>query len=143
MKDKRKMIEFRQVYDKTDVLHLKGLQRRRTNGLGGTTSEVKCYERTRLHQLIEKLTSLPKLPSENITEYKGRAEACQYDSKQDREAVTDCVSRNDLEGFARQYETFVTLLKFSCQSKCLMEIKRDLIIFNRTTKMKGEMSAML
>ena len=79
MKDKRRMIwcELVQALDKTNVLYLRSYK-----GDGPKASEVlqakyKSYERPRLQQLIEKLTSLRKLPSENITEYICRAEACQ------------------------------------------------------------------
>ena len=106
-------------------------------------AKYKSYERPRLQQLVEKLTSLRKLPSENITEFICRAEACQYELKQVGEAVTEkMLVAMVLKGLPREYETFVTLVKFSCESKSLDEIKRDLINFesDRKMKIKGDVS---
>ena len=93
--------------------------------MGDTASKVlqASYE-TATAAVDREANKSAELAVENITEYICRAEACQYQLKQVGDVRQKMLVAMVLKGLPREYETFATLVKFSCESKSLDEIKR-------------------
>ena len=129
--------ELVQALDKTNVLYLRAYKGDGPKAWEVLQAKYKSYERQRLQQLIEK-----HITSEHITEYICCAEACQNEVKQNGDVTEKTLVAMVLKGLPREYETFVTLVKFSCESKSLDEIKKDLINFesDRKLKINGDVS---
>ena len=88
------------------------------------------FERPRLQQLIEKLTSLRKDQNETIVDYITRAEDLQYNLSQVYEALSEQMFISILlKGLPNEFETFCALVEFTKETKGLDEVKRDLINF--------------
>ena len=91
----------------------------------------KSFERPRLHQRIEKLTSLRKDRKETIVDYITRAEDLQYNLSQVDEALSErIIIKILLKGLPKEFETFCALVQFTKETKGLDEVKRDLINFD-------------
>ena len=72
----------------------------------------KRFERPRLQQLIEKLTSLRKDQNETIVDFITRAEDLQYNLSQVDEALSEqMIIPILLQGLPKEFETFCALVK--------------------------------
>ena len=137
MEDRKRMIwcEMVQALNKKNGLYLRPYKD------GPRAWKVLCglyrsSERPRLQCLI-KLTSLREEYSETVGEYVARAEEYQYELKQVEE-VTEMLTSLIMKGLSKEFDTFVTLVKFSKDEKGLEALKKDLVNFENDKRNKSK-----
>ena len=123
--------ELVQCLDKKSLLFVRSSKGDGPAAWKALCDRFKSFERPRLQQLIEKLTSLRKDQNETIVDYITRAEDLQYNLSQVDEALSEQMFISILlKGLPKDFETFCALVKFTKETKSLDEVKRDLINFD-------------
>ena len=120
-----------QCLDKKSLLFVRSYKGDGPAAWKALCDRFRSFERPRLQQLIEKLTSLRKDQNETIVDYITRAEDLQYNLSQVDEALSEQMFISILlKGLPKDFETFCALVKFTKETKSLDEVKRDLINFD-------------
>ena len=118
--------ELVQALDKKSVLFLRPHKNDGPKAWSVLCKRFKSLERPRIHQLIEKLTNLRKDPKESLLDYLNRAEELQYDLTLAKENLSESMFLSIvLKGLPKEFETFVTFVKFSREEKSFEEVKTD------------------